>query len=65
MPVEAVLLDLASTVSHAGWNARLHRLADPVVVIAALASHGRSGVPWPCWLERRWSCGDQPALTGI
>ncbi|MCH2433765.1 MAG: hypothetical protein MK184_06920 [Acidimicrobiales bacterium] len=29
MPVEAVRLDLASTVSHAGWNARLHRLADP------------------------------------
>lgn len=34
MPLEAVLLVLVSTVVHAGWNARLHRLADPEVVIA-------------------------------
>ena len=34
MPLEAVLLVLASSVVHAGWNARLHRLGDPAVVIA-------------------------------
>ena len=34
MPTSAVLLVLASTVLHAGWNARLHRTADPEVVIA-------------------------------
>ena len=34
MPLEAVLLVLASTVIHAGWNARLHRMDDPAVVIA-------------------------------
>lgn len=34
MPLEAVLLVLVSTVIHAGWNARLHRMDDPPVVIA-------------------------------
>ena len=34
MPLSAVLLVLASTVLHAGWNARLHRGGDPEVVIA-------------------------------
>ena len=34
MPLTAVLLVLASTVLHAGWNARLHRDGDPEVVIA-------------------------------
>jgi drug/metabolite transporter (DMT)-like permease len=34
VPTSAVLLVLASTVLHAGWNARLHRTADPEVVIA-------------------------------
>ncbi|MBR13235.1 MAG: hypothetical protein CL442_08905 [Acidimicrobiaceae bacterium] len=34
MPLTAVLLVLASTVLHAGWNARLHRGGDPEVVIA-------------------------------
>ena len=34
MPLEAVLLVLASTVIHAGWNARLHRMDDPAVVVA-------------------------------
>ena len=34
MPTSAVLLVLVSTVLHAGWNARLHRTADPEVVIA-------------------------------
>ena len=34
MPTSAVLLVLASTVLHAGWNARLHRTADPEGVIA-------------------------------
>ncbi len=34
MPLSAVLLVLASTVLHAGWNARLHRSTDPEVVIA-------------------------------
>ncbi len=34
MSTSAVLLVLASTVLHAGWNARLHRTADPEVVIA-------------------------------
>ena len=33
MPTSAVLLVLASTVLHAAWNARLHRSADPEVVI--------------------------------
>ena len=33
MPTSAVLLVLASTVLHAGWNARLHRTSDPEVVI--------------------------------
>ena len=34
MPLSAVLLVLASTVLHAGWNTRLHRGSDPEVVIA-------------------------------
>ena len=34
MPLSAVLLVLASTVLHAGWNTRLHRCSDPEVVIA-------------------------------
>ena len=34
MPLTAVLLVLASTILHAGWNARLHRGGDPEVVIA-------------------------------
>ena len=34
MPLSAILLVLASTVLHAGWNARLHRGGDPEVVIA-------------------------------
>ena len=34
MPTSAVLLVLVSTVLHAAWNARLHRTADPEVVIA-------------------------------
>ncbi len=34
MPLSAVLLVAVSTVLHAGWNARLHRAADPQVVIA-------------------------------
>jgi len=34
VPLSAVLLVLASTVLHAGWNARLHKGGDPEVVIA-------------------------------
>ncbi|MBC8364277.1 MAG: hypothetical protein H8E59_04695 [Actinobacteria bacterium] len=34
MPLEAVLLVLVSSVVHAGWNARLHRMDNPEVVIA-------------------------------
>jgi len=34
VPTSAILLVLASTVLHAAWNARLHRTADPEVVIA-------------------------------
>jgi len=34
VPLSAVLLVLASTVLHAGWNIRLHKGGDPEVVIA-------------------------------
>jgi|TARA_B100000315_G_scaffold49121_1_gene43755 drug/metabolite transporter (DMT)-like permease len=33
MPLEVVLLVLVSSVIHAGWNARLHRMENPEVVI--------------------------------